>query len=233
MHTSVVAARRLQKSFSWIPVLSDISCRVGPAEAVGVFGPNGAGKTTLLRVFATLLRPNAGVLTLFDADPFSREVRRRIGFLGHDSSVYPDLTPEENLRFYGRAYRVRALADRIPAELERVGLQDWRHTAVRHFSRGMEQRLGLARVFLHDPDLILLDEPHTGLDDTARTVLHASLTHAVAHSKTVILSSHDFEHCRELCTRAVLLHHGRVVWQSSGALPTAVEFGDIYTEYTR
>lgn len=231
--TSVVAARRLRKSFSWTPVLDDVTFQVGPGETVGVFGPNGSGKTTLLRVFATLLRPNAGVLTLFGGNPDSEDARHRIGFLGHDSFLYPDLTAEENLRFYGKAYRVRPLADRIAAQLQRVGLDRWRHTPVRHFSRGMEQRLALARTLLHDPDLILLDEPHTGLDTAAQDVLHDALGQAAARGKTVMLSSHDFERCRDLCTRAVLLHRGRLIWESTGILPTVARFAEIYAESTR
>ena len=231
--TSVVTAQQLRKSFSWTPVLRDVTFQAGPGEAVGVFGPNGSGKTTLLRVFATLLRPNAGVLTLFDGDPNEAAPRRRIGFLGHDSLLYPDLTAEENLRFYGKAYRVRPLADRIDIQLKRVGLRRWRDTPIRYFSRGMEQRLAIARTLLHDPDLILLDEPHTGLDTAARNVLHDTLDQAVAHGKTVLLSSHDFARCRDLCTRAILLHRGRLVWESNGILPTAAQFAEIYAGATR
>lgn len=231
--TSVVTARQLRKSFSWTPVLHDVTFQAGPGEVVGVFGANGSGKTTLLRVFATLLRPNAGVLTLFDGDPNEDEPRRRIGFLGHDSFLYPDLTAEENLRFYGKAYRVHPLADRIDAQLQRAGLDRWRDTPMRYFSRGMEQRLAIARTLLHDPDLILLDEPHTGLDTEARNVLHDTLAQAVARGKTVMLSSHDFERCRDLCTRAILLHRGRLVWESNGLLPTAAQFAEISAGATR
>lgn len=233
VQTSVVAAQRLRKSFLWTPVLDDVTFQAGPGETVGVFGPNGSGKTTLLRVFATLLRPNAGLLTLFGGNPDSEDARRRIGFLGHDSFLYPDLTVEENLFFYGKAYRVRPLADRIAAQLQRVGLDHWRHTPVRHFSRGMEQRLALARTLLHDPDLILLDEPHTGLDTAAQDVLHDALGRAAARGKTVMLSSHDFERCRDLCTHAVLLHRGRLAWESTGTLPTVARFAEIYAESTR
>lgn len=230
---SVVTARQLGKSFSWTPVLRDVTFQAGSGEAVGVFGANGSGKTTLLRVFATLLRPNAGVLTLFGENSSAEDARRRIGFLGHDSFLYPDLTAEENLRFYGKAYHVRPLADRIDTRLQRVGLARWRDTPVRYFSRGMEQRLAIARTLLHDPDLILLDEPHTGLDTAARNVLHDTLAQAVARSKTVLLSSHDFEYCRDLCTRAILLHRGRLVWESDGLLPTAAQFAEISAGATR
>src|SRR5262249_7046297 len=119
------------------------------------------GKTTFLRILATLLQPSAGQLRLFGHPPTSAVIRRRLGFLGHDSLLYPDLTPEENLTFYGRAYRLGNVTARIDALLTQVGLQQWRHPPVRVFSRGMEQRLSLARTLLHDPELLLLDEPRT------------------------------------------------------------------------
>ena len=147
----VVEARNLRKTFAWTPVLNDVSCCIAPAEVVGVFGPNGAGKTTLLRLLATLLTPTAGRLSLFGSDASELAVRRKIGFLGHESYLYPDLTPEENLTFYGKAYQLPHLTDRIAQQLESVGLRDWRTMPVRYFSRGMEQRLSLARALLHAP----------------------------------------------------------------------------------
>ena len=232
MSNWVVEARNLYKTFAWTPVLNDLSCRIAPAEVVGIFGPNGAGKTTLLRLFATLLRPTAGTLSLFGLASSDLAVRRKIGFLGHESCLYPDLSPEENLAFYGKAYQVTDLKDRIAKHLEHVGLQDWQTTPVRHFSRGMEQRLSLARAFLHDPALFLLDEPDTGLDTRAISTLHATLAQAKDQEKTVILTSHDFERSRELCTRALILHRGRMSWQSGGTLPSPQEFAELYTACT-
>ena len=241
MSTWVVEAQNLHKTFAWTPVLNDISCRIAPAEAVGIFGLNGAGKTTLLRLLATLLKPTAGRLSLFGLDSSALAVRRKIGFLGHESYLYPDLTPEENLTFYGKAYQVPDLKDRIAQQLEYVGLQDWRTMPVRYFSRGMEQRLSLARALLHAPDLLLLDEPDTGLDPRALSTLHATLARAKDRKKTVMLTSHDFARSRDMCTRALILHRGRIAWQSeealrpgSGqALPSPQEFVELYTACTR
>ncbi len=233
MNTWVVEAHHLHKTFAWTPVLNDISCRMAPAEVVGIFGLNGAGKTTLLRLLATLLTPTSGRLTLFGSDASELAVRRKIGFLGHESCLYPDLTPEENLTFYGKAYQVPNLTDRVTQQLEYVGLQDWRTMPVRYFSRGMEQRLSLARVLLHAPDLFLLDEPDTGLDPKALSTLHDSLARAKDQTKTVILTSHDFVRSRDLCTRALILHRGRIVWQSAGPLPSPQEFVECYTACTR
>ena len=200
---------------------------------VGIFGPNGAGKTTLLRLLATLLTPTAGRLTLFGSAASELTVRRKIGFLGHESYLYPDLTPEENLTFYGKAYQVPNLKDRIAQQLEYVGLQNWRTMPVRYFSRGMEQRLSLARALLHAPDLFLLDEPDTGLDPRGLSTLYATLARAKDRKKTVMLTSHDFERNRELYTRALILHRGRIAWQSEATLPSPQEFVELYTACTR
>ena len=233
MNTWVVEAHNLYKTFAWTPVLNDISCRIAPAEVVGIFGPNGAGKTTLLRLLATLLTPTAGRLTLFGSAASELTVRRKIGFLGHESYLYPDLTPEENLTFYGKAYQVPNLKDRIAQQLEYVGLQNWRTMPVRYFSRGMEQRLSLARALLHAPNLFLLDEPDTGLDPRGLSTLYATLARAKDRKKTVMLTSHDFERNRELYTRALILHRGRIAWQSEATLPSPQEFVELYTACTR
>ncbi len=233
MSNWVIEAHNLQKTFAWTPVLNNIACCIRPGASVGIFGPNGAGKTTLLRLFATLLRPTAGTLTLFGIDPLDPAIRRKIGFLGHDSFLYPDLTPEENLTFYGKAYRLPNLADRIDERLEQVGLQDWRTTPVRHFSRGMEQRLGLARALIHEPDLFLLDEPYTGLDMQAVAILDDTLTNAKAQGKTVVFTSHDFNQSRELLSQVIILHRGHIAWQSADTLPSAQEFIQIYHACTQ
>lgn len=233
MNSWVIEAEKLSKTFAWTPVLSGVSCRIGRGEVVGIFGQNGAGKTTLLRLFATLLKPSAGTLKLFHHDPQDAQVRRRVGFLGHESFLYPDLTPIENLTFYGRAYGLPQLPTRIDAALERVGLREWGHTPVRTFSRGMEQRLGLARALFHDPDLLLLDEPDTGLDRQGTVLLRAVLSQTHAQGKTVVLTTHDFAFGLAVCTRALILHGGVIAWQSTGSPPPLQAFGDIYAHSTQ
>jgi heme exporter protein A len=229
----VIEADTLRKTFAWTPVLDGISCRVSAGEAVGVFGPNGAGKTTFLRLLATLLQPSAGILRLFERAPHDPAVRRRLGFLGHDSFLYPDLTPVENLTFYGRAYHLSDLSARIADALERIGLREWGHTPVRTFSRGMEQRLALARMLLHEPELLLLDEPSTGLDSRGVTTLQATLADAKGQGKTIVLTTHDFALGLELCDRVLILDRGRLSWQSDGRLPSAQEFAEIYHAKTQ
>ncbi len=228
MSTWIIEAENLQKTFAWTPVLNEVSCRIGAGEVVSIFGPNGAGKTTFLRLLATLLKPSSGVLRLFQRAPHDPIVRRRLGFLGHDSFLYPDLTPIENLTFYGRAYGVSDMETRINTALEQIGLRDWGNTPVRTFSRGMEQRLALARALLHEPDLLLLDEPYTGLDSRGVTMLQTTLTRTKEQGKTVVLTTHDFALGLESCDRALILHRGRLSWQSTGRLPSVQEFVEIY-----
>jgi heme exporter protein A len=229
----VVEAKDLRKTFAWVPVVDGVSCCIGAGEVVGLFGPNGAGKTTCLRLLATLLRPSAGTLRLFNDDPYRPSVRRRLGFLGHDSFLYADLTPTENLFFYGRAYGVTDLEERIDLALERIGLRDWKDTPVRVFSRGMEQRLALARALLHEPDLLLLDEPYTGLDARGVATLQATLGRAKEQQKTIVLTTHDFALGLPLCDRAVILQRGRIAWQSNDRPPPVAEFTELYHSVTQ
>jgi heme exporter protein A len=229
----VIEAKHLRKTFAWTPVLQDVSCQIGAGEIVSIFGPNGAGKTTFLRLLATLLRPSAGVLRLFGRPPTDALVRRRLGFLGHESFLYPDLTAEENLTFYGHAYQLENTPMRIDAILKEVGLQQWRKTPVRIFSRGMEQRLSLARAFLHDPELLLFDEPYTGLDTRGVTTLQTMLTIAKERGKTVVLTTHDFALGLEISNKAFILHRGRMSWETPEKLPSIQEFGEIYQLYTQ
>jgi len=229
----VIEAENLGKTFAWVPVLHEVSYRVAQGETVAIFGPNGAGKTTFLRLLATLLQPSSGTLRLFGRTPDNLAVRRKLGFLGHESFLYPDLTPIENLTFYGKAYRLLDLRDRIAFVLQFVGLQDWGNTQVRTFSRGMEQRVALARALLHEPELLLFDEPYAGLDARGVATLQTALTQTKAQGKTVIFTTHDFALGLGLCDRALIFNQGRNVWQSEERLPSVSEFTEIYHQHTQ
>lgn len=233
MNTWVVEAENLFKTFAWLPVLKGISCQIAAGKAVGVFGPNGAGKTTFLRLLATLLKPTSGTLKLFGIPASNPKIRRRLGFLGHDSFLYADLTPLENLHFYSRAYRLADAEVRIAEVLEQVELQDWATTPIRTFSRGMEQRLALARVLLHEPDLLLLDEPYTGLDQPAVSLLQTTLMQAKSAGKTIVFTTHDFGLGLALCSQAMILSQGRIVWHSADATLSVDEFRSLYAEKTQ
>ncbi|MGC8825601.1 MAG: heme ABC exporter ATP-binding protein CcmA, partial [Anaerolineae bacterium] len=177
-HWPAVEARGISKAFGRYRVLRGVDLRIEQGEFLALLGPNGAGKTTFLRILATLSRPTEGRAWIngqpLDGD--TRRVRQQIGLVSHQTFLYGDLTAEENLRFYGRLYRVPALEDRIAELLERVGLYERRHDPVRTFSRGMQQRLSIARAVLHDPPVLLLDEPDTGLDQQAARMLRELLS---------------------------------------------------------
>lgn len=209
----VVQAERLGKSFGRALVLRDVTLRVAVGETIALFGPNGAGKSTLLRVCATLMTPTSGSLTLFGSSPVSREARRRIGLVAHQSFLYPDLTARENLFFYAGMYRLSDTARLVDAWLARVGLEEASDRPVRTFSRGMEQRLSLARALLHDPELILLDEPWSGLDAAAADWLDRLLAELRARGRTIVAATHDFARGLGVADRAIILHRGRLAWE--------------------
>jgi heme exporter protein A len=209
----VVHAEGLGKAFGRAVVLRDLTLGVAAGETVALFGPNGAGKSTLLRLLATLTTPTSGRLQLFGAGA-SPAVRRRIGLVAHQSFLYPDLTARENLLFYAGMYGLDDAGARVDAWLERVALADVSGRSVRLFSRGMEQRLSLARALLHAPDLILLDEPWSGLDAAAGDWLGALLLELRSEGRTVVVATHDFQRGLAVASRACIVHRGRLAWQA-------------------
>ena len=216
--SGVIEACGLSRRFAGVHAVEGLDLQVEAGEAVALFGPNGAGKTTLLRMLATLLRPTRGDLRLFgrSVSDGGTYARRRIGFLSHHSFLYPDLTPTENLEFYARMFRVATPAERVHHLLNQVGLLGWAHRPVRTLSRGLEQRCALARALLHEPDLLLMDEPFTGLDVDAGNMLRDMLRQAHTGGTTLLLTTHDLTQGLALCRRAIILVRGRLVW--SGAI---------------
>jgi len=229
--SAAVSIRGLQRRFGAVPVLRGLDLHVDRGECVAMFGPIGAGKSTLLRTLAGLLRADAGSVEVFGhALPADSALRRRIGYLGHDAFLYRDLDARENLAYYGRLFSVRD-ANRADAMLVEVGLERVASRRVGSFSRGMLQRLGLARALLHDPELLLLDEPLTGLDPDGAEVLARILARLRAKEVTVLMATHDIPRALESATRAVILGRGRVEWDSGDdALPDAAMLAARYAE---
>jgi heme ABC exporter ATP-binding subunit CcmA len=212
---AALEVEQLSKRFGPTRALDGVTWAAEAGSAVLLLGPNGAGKTTLLGLCATLLRPSGGRVRLFGLDTAQHgpAVRRRLAVLGHESFLYPDLSARENLRFYARLYGVADAVACIDALIERLGIAGWSHRPVRVLSRGMLQRCALARVLLHAPDLLLLDEPFTGLDLAARDLLCEVLGQAHRQGTTLLMSTHELELGFRLCTDALVLAGGRVAWQ--------------------
>jgi ABC-type multidrug transport system ATPase subunit len=190
-------------------------CRRG--DIIGLLGPNGAGKSTLLAILATLLAPSEGrvVYGTRTAVDGGAGLRARIGMLGHDLFLYPELTARENLAFFGRLYGVPDAPGRALQALERAGLGERANDAVSGFSRGMRQRVALERALLHGPRLLLLDEPFTGLDQASAAALVARLREEQARGVLTVLATHDLDVVDGLLTRELFLRGGRVMYATA------------------
>jgi ABC-type multidrug transport system ATPase subunit len=191
----VISARRLEKRFGEKEIIRGIDVEVPDGGFLLVTGRNGSGKSTLLRLFAGLLRPSGGELAI-------RAERAAVGYVGHEPLVYRELTALENLELFGRLYRVPERRERIGMLLERYGLWDARHERVAAYSRGMQQRLALCRALLHEPALLLLDEPFAGLDGEGAALLDRELGE-LQGTRTLAVSSHQPERLAALATAVV------------------------------
>ena len=228
----VLTASGLVREFGPIRAVDGVDLALGPGQLLTVFGPNGAGKTTLLRVLSGALRPSAGEVflkgrRLETGDP---EWHRRIGFLSHQTFLYGHLSLEENLRFFGRLFGLTDLSKRIPDRLEQVGLADRSRSFARTLSRGMRQRLALARTLLHDPDFILLDEPYTGLDAHASSVLRGVLSSLKDGHRIVVLVTHNISQGLELADRVAIQVRGRFVFLDDRSQVDSGTFEQFYRE---
>ena len=228
----MITAQALTKQFGPFRALRGIDLEIKPGEFATIVGPNGAGKTTVLRILATLSRPTAGHVSIAGhALPKGADAaRRQIGLLSHQPLLYGDLTAEENLRFFGRMYDVANLEARIVEQLERVDLLDRKDDRARTFSRGMQQRLAIARALLHDPSVVLLDEPFTGLDPHASDRLEELLHTLNNGQRTVVMTIHDLERGWAMCNRALVLARGKIVYQ---ARTTEVDVATFRAEFRR
>jgi heme exporter protein A len=204
----------LTKQFGLTRALEGLTLTLYQGELLAVFGPNGAGKSTLIRILATLMRPTSGKVTLlgYDLENEGERLRGAIGVLTHQPLLFGNLTAYENLKFYGQMFGVQNLKQRIDALLNDVGLIDYRERLVETFSRGMQQRLAIARALIHEPSLLLLDEPHTGLDQNGITFLGETLKAFLDGGKTAVMTCHDFARGLEFSTRAAILNHGHLVY---------------------
>jgi heme exporter protein A len=228
----MIEVRKLTKRFGLKTVLRGLDFHVEPGEFVALLGPNGAGKTTFLRILASLSRPSMGEVKIasYRLPSQAAAVRRRLGVVSHLPLLYGDLTAEENLQFFGRMYSVPNLERRVAEVLDLVGLAARRRDVVRTFSRGMQQRLAIGRAVLHDPEVMLFDEPHTGLDQDASLMLDKVLSEVAAMGRTVVMTSHDLARSADLASRFDVLSRGVI---AASVRRTEINPNDLLAFYRR
>ncbi|HID29262.1 MAG TPA: heme ABC exporter ATP-binding protein CcmA [Desulfobacterales bacterium] len=211
----LISARGITKSYGGLYALKGVDLVVHRGEFLSVFGPNGAGKSTLLRMLSTLSNASSGELSIagLNVKEDSEDIRRFIGVVSHQTFLYDDLTAEENLRFYGKMYSIPEVTRRVREMLFRFGLDHRRHDPVRTFSRGMQQRLAIARALLHEPLVLFLDEPYTGLDRQAAQLLEDTMQDFIARDGTIVMATHDLRRGLQMADRFLVLMAGSIVHQ--------------------
>lgn len=229
----MIKIQKLVKTFGHRVVLRGIDLTINEGDFVTLLGANGAGKTTLLHLVANLSKPNAGDIFIngYRLADAASELRRFIGLVSHKTLLYDDLTAEQNLRFYARMYDIPHAANRIETVLNQVGLWGRQQDPVRTYSRGMQQRLAIARAILHNPPILLLDEPDTGLDQHAADMLGHLLSAVGASQRTILMTTHNLERGLSLGNRAAILAKGKIVFDVPRQDVSAAELREQYDKY--
>lgn len=230
----MIDVKGLVKTFGLKSVLRGLEFHVDRGEFVALVGPNGAGKTTFLRILASLSRPSMGEVRVagYRLPTQAAAVRIRLGVVSHQPLLYGDLTAEENLTFYARMYGVVDPEQRVRAVLGMVCLQAQRRDLVRKFSRGMQQRLAIGRAILHDPDILLFDEPHTGLDQEAAAMLDTLLRDVAARGRTIVMTSHNLDRAADLAQRIDILSKGVIAASVKRAEIDPLDLPKLYRSVT-
>ena len=232
--TWAIEASQLGRSFRSVHALRDVTFQVRPGECVAVLGPNGAGKSTLLRVLATLLRPTTGSAQVagWDVQDHPDQVRRATGFATHQPMLHSDLSAEENLLFYAHLFGVNSPRERVNELLKLLELDPRRKNLVRTFSRGMQQRLTLARCLIHTPSVLLLDEPYTGLDQRAASILNDLIGRLRTQGCTIMLTTHDLTWVSGMLDELIILNRGRLLCQMPVQGASSETLAKLYQEQT-
>ncbi len=227
-----IQVRGIRKHFGHLEALRGIDFELGKGEFLSLFGPNGAGKTTLIRILSALTRPSSGTAFVagYDVAETVPEMRREIGVISHSSFLYADLSPLENIRFYAVMYGVERAEERAVEVIDEVGLKPRMHDRVRTFSRGMLQRLSIARAIVHNPSILFLDEPYTGLDRHASEILKGQLQALHTERRTILMTTHDFTRGLEMCDRVAILVRGTLAFMEPVDGIDAAGFERLYLE---
>ncbi|MDA8210873.1 MAG: ABC transporter ATP-binding protein [Clostridia bacterium] len=210
----MIKAQAISKRIGKKAIIREMDLEIGGGEFLAILGPNGAGKSTLLKILSLLMRPSEGRLEIngLDAVKEAEQVRPLLGVISHQTYLYDALTASENLEFYGRMYGVAGLTERVREVIKEVGLEFSLHDQVGTFSRGMQQRLAIARAILHRPRILLLDEPQTGLDQQALDILYQVIGRLKAEGSTVVMVTHILDYGLEACDRLLVLVQGKPVF---------------------
>jgi heme exporter protein A len=229
---SIIQVQELRKDFGYLQALNGVSFNLNKGDFLTIFGPNGAGKTTLIKILTGLMRPTSGsaIIDGFDALEGNSMLRSRIGVISHATCLYPDLTALENLLFYAKLYGLDDPEERASESISAAGLQLRRHDPVRIYSRGMQQRLAIARATLHDPSVLFLDEPFTGLDLTATNGLKKKLHDLHTDKRTLIMTTHDISCGLEMCDKVAIQNKGKFLFLESIDRIDRESFETLYTE---
>lgn len=228
----IIEIEQLSKAYGYVPVLKKIDLSVAKGQFIAVLGANGSGKSTLLKMIAGLVKPTGGIIRVggWDMPKEAEAVRAQIGMVSHKALLYDNLTARENLRFFSRLY---ALSDdnRINDLLKQVGLEKRADSLVNTFSRGMQQRLSIARALLHNPHVLLFDEPYTGLDQDAGAVLDELLTDAHQSGHTILMATHQLDRAARLAERIVIINRGTIAYDNTQSL-SSNEISTLYSQTT-
>jgi len=231
----MIRIEKLRKHFGSQRVLRGVNLHVAEGEFYGLVGPNGAGKTTLLRTVATLQKPTSGEISIggWQLPQHAANVRRHIGLVSHHALLYGDMSAAENLSFFARLYQLDRREERVDQGLRLVGLSARRRDKVRTFSRGMVQRLTIARATLHEPDVLLLDEPYTGLDQDASALLDRLLNQQSQDGRTILMITHNLDKGIGLCNKVAVLARGKIAATVSRGEVDSAEFAALYAQATK
>jgi heme exporter protein A len=209
----MIEIKKLTKQADNKRILRGVDLSIKKGETVAILGPNGAGKSTLLKVLATLIKPTSGrvVINEMDLKKNHIQIKKIMGYLPHSSLLYDHYSPLENLVFFGNIYDVKNVEQRAVELVKEVGLSFFLNEPVKNFSRGMIQRIAIARAIVHEPEILLLDEPHTGLDQGAISILNNVILSMKQKGTTTLMVTHDFKQAAEICDRIIIVKNGKIV----------------------
>ncbi|MEH7084725.1 ABC transporter ATP-binding protein [Neobacillus drentensis] len=209
----MIEIKKLTKQADNKLILRGVDLLINKGETVAILGPNGAGKSTLLKVLATLIKPTSGMIKVngMDLKKNHIKIKKIMGYLPHSSLLYDHYTPLENIVFFGNIYGVKNVEQRATELVKEVGLSFFLNEPVKNFSRGMIQRIAIVRAIVHEPEILLLDEPHTGLDQGAIGILNNVILSMKAKGTTTLMVTHDFKQAAEICDRIIIVKNGKIV----------------------